>query len=210
MTRIKSKKIISKLKQYYGNIKSSSLHYSNIYQLVVSVVLSAQTTDKQVNSVTSILFNKYTDFYSLSEAAVSDIELVIKSVGLYKTKARNINNLSKIIVNEYNNIVPDELNKLISLPGIGRKSANVILSMGFNKPALPVDTHILRIANRIGYVNSSDPYKAEIALMNNIPEENWIESHLLFIKHGRELCKAKKPLCLICPVSKLCNYALSQ
>jgi endonuclease III len=206
ITKKKSKKIIEKLRNYYGKT-IPGLSYSNLYELTVAVVLSAQTTDKQVNSVTPSLFKKFPDFKKLSGAGIQEIESIIKSVGLYKTKAKNIINLSKKIVIEYNNVLSNNIEELLKLPGIGRKSANVILSMGFKIPAFPVDTHILRIANRIGYIKSSDPFEVEKVLTNCIPEEDWIESHLLFIKHGRVVCMARKPLCRRCPINKLCDYA---
>ncbi len=206
MTKEKSKRIMQKLKKYYGRVEAG-LSFKNLYELVVSVVLSAQTTDRQVNKVTIALFEKYRDFKSLSAAKLIEVEKIIRSVGLYKTKAKNIINLSKIIANEYKNKVPDEFSELIKLPGIGRKSANVILAMGYKKPAFPVDTHILRIANRLNYVKSSDPYKAELALMQYIPEKEWGSTHLLLIRHGRKICSARKPLCSECPIITLCDYA---
>ncbi len=204
MTKNKSLKIIKQLKQEYGNV-STELAYINIYELSIAVILSAQTTDKQVNAVTPILFGKYTDFKCLSQATISDVEDIIKSIGLYKTKARNIINLSHEIIESYNGILPKTLGELIKLPGIGRKSANVILSVGFDKAAFAVDTHIKRIANRIGYKSSEDVYKIEQALTYYIPKEEWKVAHLLFIKHGRSICKARRPLCSECPIINLCD-----
>jgi endonuclease III len=206
ITRAKTKKILDKLQRFYGEI-NPGLSYSGLYELTIAVVLSAQTTDKQVNSVTPVLFKRFPDFIRLSLAGIREVETIIKSVGLYKTKAKNIIKLSNKVVTEYNNVLPNYFEGLLKLPGIGRKSANVILSMGFGIPAFPVDTHILRIANRIGYIKSSDPFKVEKALMKCIPEENWIESHLLFIRHGRVICMARKPHCHECPIKKLCDYA---
>jgi endonuclease III len=206
MTKVKAKKIFEKLRQYYGKT-NTELSYSSLYELTIAVVLSAQTTDKQVNSVTPSLFNNFPDFKTLSGACIREVESIIRSVGLYKTKAKNIINLSKKIVLEYNNVLPNQIEELLKLPGIGRKSANVILSIGFKIPAFPVDTHILRIANRIGYIKSSDPYKVEKAFTNCLSKKYWTVSHLLFIKHGRVTCMARKPLCLKCPINKLCDYA---
>ena len=206
ITTAKARNIFNKLQQYYGTV-DSMLTYTSLFELTIAVVLSAQTTDNRVNSITPVLFKKFPDFTKLAEAGILEVESIIKSVGLYKTKAKNIVNLSKIIVAEHNCIVPDEIEELLKLPGIGRKSANVILSMGYKIPAFPVDTHILRIANRIGYVKSNDPFKVEKALTDTIPKKYWIESHLLFIRHGRTLCVARKPQCIKCPVKKLCEYA---
>jgi len=205
MTKVKSGKIIQKLRQYYGKT-AADLSYANIYQLAIAVVLSAQTTDKQVNLVTKSLFKKYPDFQKLAKAKIHEVELIIKSVGLYKTKARNIINLSKEVALKYKNILPDDFDELIKLPGVGRKSANVILAMGFDKPAFPVDTHILRIANRVGYIQSPDPFKVEKILSHFIPKEDWKDAHLLFIKHGRKICTARKPYCMECPIAKYCDY----
>lgn len=205
MTSARSKKIINKLREFYGKTRPG-LSYSGVYELAVSVVLSAQTTDKQVNSVTPSLFAGYPDFMSLSNARLGDVEAIIRSVGLYKTKAKNIIALSKAVVEKYNNILPDEFDELVKLPGVGRKSANVILSMGFHKPALAVDTHILRLANRIGYVNSRNPLEVERSLMRYIDKDYWIEAHLLIIKHGRTICMARNPLCLECPINRLCDF----
>jgi len=153
MTKELSNNIVKKLMEFYGKLRPA-LKYKNIYQLAVSVVLSAQTTDRQVNSVTPRLFCNYSDFACLAKAEESKIQDIIKSTGFYKNKSANIINLSKKIVDEFNGILPETMEDLITLPGIGRKSANVILSAGFNKDAFAVDTHIIRIANRLGYIES--------------------------------------------------------
>lgn len=198
-----SKKIIEHLLKYYGYVKPD-LRYKNLFQITIAVVLSAQTTDRQVNSVTPVLFNRYPDFFKLSQADIADIEVIVKSTGFYKNKAGNIVNLSKKIVQLYNGKLPNRFEELITLPGIGRKSANVILSNGFKIPALAVDTHVIRIANRLGYINSTNPLHIEKALTSIIPEKNWIMTHLLFIKHGRKICKARNPFCSKCPINNLC------
>lgn len=208
MTEKISIKIIDKLKAFYGDIHPE-LKYTNLYQLAISVVLSAQTTDRQVNYATPELFLRFPDFKSLSKGYVKDVERLIKTVGLYKTKARNIVNLSGQVISKHNGILPDRFEDLVALPGIGRKSANVILSQGYNKPALAVDTHVIRLSNRLGYIKSDDPYKVEKALTQYIPEKDWISAHLLLIRHGRTLCRARKPLCSGCPVISYCDYRYS-
>ncbi len=205
MTKNRSNKIIKNLKKFYGN-PDTELSFVNTYELAISVILSAQTTDKQVNSVTPVLFRKYPDFKSLSVADSSEVESIIYSTGFYKNKAKNIINLAKEVSDKYQGKLPDTLEGLIELPGIGRKSANVILSVGFNKPALAVDTHILRISNRLGYANTEDPYKAEMLLTSFIPVGEWKKAHLIFIKHGRTICKARHPLCSECPITSLCDF----
>ena len=182
MTKDRSIKIIKVLTNYYGYPKTA-LRYKNIYELVISVILSAQTTDKQVNIATNKLFSRYPDLRNLAGANVSDVQDIIKSLGLYKNKARNIVNLSKEVLLNHDGGIPDSLKELIKLPGIGRKSANVILSIGFGYPAFAVDTHVRRVANRLGYVNSKNPYDVEKAMTSILPEEEWVKAHLLFISH---------------------------
>lgn len=203
LTINRSNKIIDQLFKFYKNVKPG-LNYDNIYQLTISVVLSAQTTDKQVNSVTGLLFKKYPDFESLSKAKVKDVEKIIHSTGFYKNKSSNIIKIAKKIISDFNNKVPDKLDDLEKLPGVGRKSANVILSIGYNIPAFAVDTHIIRISNRLGYINSKNPLKVEKALTALIPKSKWNKAHLVLINHGREICKARNPICQKCPIYDLC------
>ncbi|MCL1865607.1 MAG: endonuclease III [Spirochaetes bacterium] len=205
MTNKRSGKILSLLYNYYGET-NPDLEFTNIYELTIAVVLSAQTTDKQVNSVTGDLFRVYPDFESLSRADISDVERIVKSTGFYKNKAKNIISLSQMVCSRFNGKLPDDIENLMALPGVGRKSANVILSIGFNKPGLAVDTHVLRIANRLGYSSSESPFEVEKDLCRVIDPSEWKKTHLLFIKHGRELCKARNPKCSLCPVKKNCNY----
>jgi endonuclease-3 len=206
MDILKSKKIIKLLKKHYGTTRPD-LDFESLYELVVSVVLSAQTTDKQVNSVTPALFSKYPDFKSLSAAKISDVEKIINRVGFFRVKSKHIVNLSKKIIADFNGTVPKKMEELITLPGVGRKSANIILSFGYGVPAIAVDTHVMRISNRLGYTEDKyrkDPVKTESALVKIIPEKDWIASHLLFIRHGRDICKAQRPLCGACPVREVC------
>ena len=204
MDKKTSQAILRKLETHYGSIEAD-LHFTNLYELTIAVVLSAQTTDKQVNNVTSQLFNEFPNFHSLAKARISKIEKIIKSTGFYKNKAKNIVNLSKKIMNEFNGHVPQEREELIRLPGIGRKSANVILSIGHNIPALAVDTHVLRISNRLGYTQTKNPEVVEKTLTTFIPEKKWTTAHLILIKHGRTLCTARKPDCPHCPIVNLCE-----
>ena len=206
MTGNKSNRIFKKLHDHYGDI-SPDLKYRNLYQLTIAVVLSAQTTDVQVNSVTPELFKKYPGFKELSEAAVRDVENIIRRTGFYHNKAKNIIALSQVITRDYKGKLPRSREGLMQLPGIGRKSANVILSVGMGIHALAVDTHIKRIAKRLGYIESDDPYEVEKALTMFIPENMWTYAHLVLIKHGRSLCKARAPLCGSCPINRLCSFA---
>jgi len=205
MTPVKSEKILKTLEDFYGEVKAD-LNFSSIYELTIAVVLSAQTTDKQVNAVTGTLFSKYPDFGTLAEARLPDIEKIIKSTGFYHAKANNILNLAKKVVSDFKGELPSEMEGLLTLPGVGRKSANVILSIGFGIPGLAVDTHVGRIAKRLGYTESDAPEKAEMDLCRIIPPEKWRDTHLLFIRHGRVTCKARNPECDKCPVRRHCLY----
>ncbi|HPG51537.1 MAG TPA: endonuclease III [Spirochaetota bacterium] len=206
MTKDKSDKIIRALRKHYPDVKPD-LKYRSLYQLAVAVVLSAQTTDRQVNGVTGALFKKYPDFASLGLARLADVESIIRSTGFYHVKAKNIIGLAQTVTAEHDGRLPSTREELVRLPGIGRKSANVILSMGFDTPALAVDTHIIRIAGRLAYTGSRDPLEVERALTSLIPERLWKLSHLLLIRHGRTLCTARKPLCGECPIRALCVSA---
>ena len=196
------------LRRYHGDVKPDLL-FKNIYQLSVSVILSAQTTDRQVNSATPELFNRYPSFERLAGAKQIDVEKIIKSTGFFRNKAKNIIAMAKTVMERYGGTLPDTREELITLPGIGRKSANVILSVGLGIPALAVDTHILRISKRIGYTESEDPLKVESSLTEMISAADWTEAHLVLIRHGRTLCSARKPLCSECPVISLCDFGNS-
>jgi endonuclease III len=205
MTKARSEKILSLLQGYYGEV-FPDLNFRNNFELTVAVVLSAQTTDRQVNGVTGNLFKKYPDFNTLAQARVQDIERIIKSSGFYKTKSRNIIALSQMVCSRFGGTLPDDMERLLDLPGVGRKSANVILSIGFNKPGLAVDTHVARISKRLGYSSSKSPAEIEKDLCAIIIPAQWKNTHLLFIKHGRAICKARNPECGACPLSGLCIY----
>jgi len=206
MDKKRSAEIISLLRSRYGDAKPA-LEYRTLYELCIAVVLSAQTTDKQVNTVTPLLFSRYPDFASLALANVSDLEKIIHSTGFYKNKASNISKLAKKVVSDFEGKLPGRRDQLESLPGVGRKTTNVILSQGFGIPALAVDTHVGRLARRLGYTEEENPDRVEKALCSFIPEKDWTQSHLLFIIHGRTVCMAKNPDCSCCPVEKLCPSA---
>lgn len=205
LTAKQSEKVLSLLRGFYGSVEPD-LKFTSIYELAIAVVLSAQTTDRQVNSVTGRLFAEYPDFRSLGRAAVKDVEAIIRSTGFYHAKARNIVSLAKKVTDDFGGELPREMELLLELPGVGRKSANVILSIGYGIPGLAVDTHVGRIARRLGYSESEDPLTVERDLCGKIPPEHWRETHLLFIRHGRSICKSRNPLCGSCPLKKLCRY----
>lgn len=192
------------------------LSFNTIYQLLVSVVLSAQTTDKRVNMVTPILFSEYPDASALSNAAKEDmngtitkVSEIIKSIGMYKTKSTNVVKLSLALMEKYNGEVPSDYDKLVELPGVGRKTANVVLAVGFGQQRIAVDTHVFRVSNRIGLVDEKDVLKTELSLMKVLPSDRLSKSHHSLIFHGRYCCHARKPDCVACPMTHLCRYYLN-
>ncbi len=185
---------------------SCELKFRNLYELFVSVILSAQCTDKRVNMVTKNLFEKYPDFESISKINLEELEKYIMPCGLYHNKAKNIINASKIIVEKYKGIIPEDFDRLIKLPGVGRKTANVIISAGFGKDAIAVDTHVHRVANRLNLSKEKNPEKVEKDLQKIIDKKFWTNFHYLFVLFGRYICKAKKPLCNNCLLKEKCVY----
>ena len=198
-------KILDILEQTYPEAECA-LNHNDVYQLIVAVALSAQTTDKAVNLVTPALFEKYPTPYHLSEASPEDVAEDIKSIGMDKTKSKNIVGLAKALVEKYDGQVPDDYDALVSLPGVGRKTANVVLSVGFGHQRIAVDTHVFRVSNRIGLTNEKDVLKTELSLMERIPEERWSRTHHSLIFHGRQCCDARKPKCDECPIEEYCDY----
>ena len=201
----KIKEVLDRLEETYPDAECA-LHHQNVFQLIVAVALSAQTTDKSVNVVTPALFERYPDADSLAAADVEEVSEYIKRIGMYKTKAKNIVGMAQKLVSEYGGQVPEDYDALVSLPGVGRKTANVVLSVGFGHQRIAVDTHVFRVANRIGLVHEKDVLKTELSLMERIPEERWSRTHHSLIFHGRQCCDARKPKCDDCPINTLCEY----
>ena len=182
------------------------LFYSKDYELVIAVMLSAQTTDKSVNAVTPILFKKFPSLEALYNASLEEIEEIIKPIGLYKNKAKNLKGIVKDLVERFNGKVPSDKDLLMTLPGVGNKTAGVIRAEIFRIPDLPVDTHILRISKRLKLANQKDdPYQVEMKLKKLIPEERWIKSHHQLIHFGRYFCTARSPQCKNCKISDMCT-----
>jgi len=196
--------ILERLNQEYPDA-DTMLHFDSIFELLIAVILSAQSTDKQVNKVTEKLFARYNTPADFAALDIETLEQYIKGVGLYHSKAQNIKTLASMIMEKYSGQVPSELEELLKLPGVGRKTANVVLAVGFKKPGLGVDTHVHRVANRLGLVAEKSPEKTEIALKRIIPVDWWIKAHHLLIFHGRKVCKSRKPLCSACVVNDLCS-----
>lgn len=180
------------------------LDFENPLQLLIATVLSAQCTDKRVNLVTPALFARYPTARAFAKAHQQDIEELIKSTGFYRNKATSILGLASAIETEFGGEVPDTLEALITLPGVGRKTANVVLSNAFNTPGITVDTHVGRIARRLGWTKNTDPVKVEFDLMEIFPRSHWTLLNHRLIFFGRRICHAKKPACGVCPVAKQC------
>ncbi|SKA93416.1 DNA-(apurinic or apyrimidinic site) lyase /endonuclease III [Caloramator quimbayensis] len=200
-----NEKIINILEKEYKDARCA-LNFTTPFELLIATMLSAQTTDLTVNKATEILFKKYNTPEDFRRLDNKELEKYIKICGLYKTKAKNIIEASKKIVTDYDGKVPSTLEELIKLPGVGRKTANVVLSNAFNKDAIAVDTHVYRVSNRLGLSNSKDVNETEEQLMKNIPKEKWSNAHHWLIWHGRKICSAKNPKCSICPLNHICKY----
>ena len=204
MDKEKVNKVLDLLEEEYPEAECA-LHHRNVFELIVAVALSAQTTDKSVNQVTPELFERYPDAEALSKADPADVEKFIRRIGMYKTKSKNIVAMAERIVSDFGGQVPEDYESLVSLPGVGRKTANVVLSVGFGHQRIAVDTHVFRVSNRIGLVHESDVLKTELALMETVPEDRWSKTHHSLIFHGRNCCTARKPDCEKCVIRELCE-----
>lgn len=197
--------LASFMNERYPNV-GCELKYSKDYELVIAVMLSAQTTDVSVNKVTAVLFKKYTTLQQLADANLKDIEDIIRSIGLYKNKAKNLLGIAKALVEKYDGKVPSDKQELQKLSGVGNKTAGVIRAEIFKIPDLPVDTHILRISKRLKLVDEgAAAYKTEMKLKSLVPEEKWIKLHHQLIHFGRDMCTARKPQCENCKIAKFCT-----
>ncbi len=207
LSKKKTSEILDILDLTYPDAKCA-LNHNNVFELIVAVALSAQTTDKSVNKITPKLFEKYKSPEALGNANIDDVSECIRRIGMYKTKAKNIIGLGKKITEDFDGKVPDNYDDLISLPGVGRKTANVVLSVGFGKQRIAVDTHVFRVTNRIGMVKEKNVLQTELALMKVIDESRWSRTHHNLIFHGRNVCSARSPKCEICQIEKLCQKNL--
>ena len=202
-----AKRLIRFLKKKYPNA-TCSLHYKNPFELLVATILSAQTTDVKVNKVTVKLFEEYPDAESLASASNQETQEIIKSIGLFRSKSKNIINTANILTEDYAGDVPRTMKELVKLPGVGRKTANVVLGNAFGIPSgIVVDTHVKRITKRYGLTEETDPEKVEKDLVLLVPKKDWIWFSHALILHGRETCMARKPLCIDCPIEETCPGA---
>ena len=202
---LKMNKIFSYLDELIKN-PVCELEFNKDYELLIATVLSAQTTDKRVNNVTKVLFKKYPSIEVLSKASISDIESIIKEIGTYHKKAIFVKEIATRLVNDNIKVLPNNRKYLESLPGVGRKTTNVFLSVIYNEPAIAVDTHVARVSKRLGLVNESDTVDIiEKKLMKKVPKERWSRTHHQFVLFGRYYCKAKNPICNNCKLKDICK-----
>ncbi len=206
VTAVKNKKarmklFLERLVGYYSD-PECALHHHNAFELTCATILSAQCTDRQVNIVTPVLFKNYPTPQSLAAADQADVEKIIHSTGFYKNKASNLIKMAKAVVSEHGGEIPSTMEELVKLPGVGRKTANVVLGNAFGIPGMVVDTHVIRISNRLGFVSSDDPVKIEQELMAQVPEDEWTNFSHRVIFLGREFCNARKPACDKCIMNR--------
>jgi endonuclease-3 len=196
-------KIFNILKEEYPDVKPA-LEYSSPFELLIATILSAQCTDERVNIVTKELFKKYRSPKDYLKVEIEELEKDIFSTGFYKQKAKSIKNCCEVLVNEYGGKVPNDFDNLTKLPGVGRKTASVVAGNAFGIPAIAVDTHVKRLSNLLGFVETDNPDKIEVALKELLPENYWINSSHWLATHGRRICKAKKPKCNECVINEFC------
>lgn len=197
--------ILKRLSVFYAEAKPA-LTFNNAFELLVATMLSAQSTDVQVNKVTPALFSRFGSPKALMRAKTEEVESIIRTVGFYKTKARHVIEAAGILETEYGGVVPDSIEELIKLPGVGRKTASVVISNAYDVPAIAVDTHVFRVSNRLGLAAAKDVYHTEMQLREAIPQKDWKDAHHWILWHGRKFCKARNPLCATCFLKDLCVY----
>ena len=205
LNKLKALRLIQLLDRSIKN-PETALKYRNKFTLLTSVVLSAQCTDTNVNNVTKNIYNKHYTPQHFVDLKINKIKKLIKSIGLFNTKAKNLYHLSKILVEKYRSNVPDNFEDLMLLPGVGRKTANVVLNEGFNKPTIGVDTHVFRVSNRTGLTIGKSPEEVEKQLLKILAKKYLKKAHHLILLHGRYICKSRNPLCRKCIINKICLY----
>lgn len=203
MNKAQKDEILRLLAQTYPEAKPE-LNFSNPYETLVAVILSAQCTDKQVNKVTPAVFDRYPDVAAMAKAEEDDLYPMVKSCG-FKTKASNIIAACRIIMEKHGGEVPHTMEELTALPGVGRKTANVVMATAFGLPAIAVDTHVFRVSNRLGLAKADNVLDTEMQLRRAIPKEDWSSAHHWLIWHGRRVCSARNPHCAECPLNGLCK-----
>jgi endonuclease III len=199
--------IIRNLKTMHGEPRCE-LHYSNAVELTVATVLSAQCTDERVNKVTKDLFKKYKTFKDYLDVPVEQLEEDIRPTGFFRNKTKSIKNIAREVIERFHGKIPDDIDTFATVKGIGRKSANMIAGLAYGKPAIVVDTHMIKVSRRIGFTSNADPEKIEVDLRGLVPQSMWTDFSLLMVIHGRYICKAKKPECERCLLREQCDYYL--
>ena len=201
----KSNEIYEVLLKKFGEAKCE-LDFNNNYELIVAVILSARCTDKRVNIITKDLFKKYPTIYDLANANIEELEKMIYSCGFYKNKSKSLINMAKDVVENFDGEVPSDFEKLTQLSGVGRKTANVVMSVGFSKQAIAVDTHVFRVSNRLGLVSAKTPFECEMGLQKVVEKNKWGQFHHFLVLFGRYSCKSQNPKCSTCELSQFCQY----
>ena len=202
----KAKQMMRQLCDLYPDAHCE-LTFANPFQLLIATILSAQTTDVSVNKATPRLFERFPDALSLAEADLDEIKEIVKITGFYNAKANNIQKCAQKLVEKFKGKVPSDREKLMTLPGVGRKTANVVLGVAFGIPGWTVDTHVQRLSKRLGFTKNSDPLKIEEDLDKLFPKEDWSKLSITLIWHGRRMCFARKPACQLCPINRICPSA---
>lgn len=197
--------ILALLEKTYKGMETA-LDYATPFELLVAVIMSAQCTDERVNKITARIFPKYNTPAKMGALTQEQLEAEIRDCGLFRSKAKNLLATCKMLVEEYNSVIPDTIEELMKLPGVGKKTANVVASIVYNIPAIAVDTHVFRVSHRLGLAQGDDPLRVEKELQKAIPKNKWSAAHHWLIWHGRKVCKARKPLCGECVLVELCPY----
>ena len=197
------KELVERIRKLYPEPKIE-LNFKNPFELLVALILSARCTDTRTNTITKDLFEKYPTPEALSRASVEDIDKLISSCSMHNTKSKHLKQLSEIISQKYNGEVPTDVDELVKLPGVGRKTANILVSIAYNIPAVGVDTHVARVSKRLGITEKKKPEDVEKDIMNKIPKDEWIRFYTGLILHGRRICKAKNQKCDECPLNDIC------
>lgn len=205
LRKSKCEAILKILEDTYSGTKTA-LNYNSPFELLIAVILSAQCTDERVNKITARLFPKFDTPEKMGALSQEEMEEQIRDCGLYHAKAKNILATCHMLVQEFDSKIPDNITTLMKLPGVGKKTANVVASIIYNVPAIAVDTHVFRVSHRLGLAKGADPLATEKELQKIIPMEKWSDAHHWFIWHGRKICKARKPLCTECAVLAECPY----
>jgi endonuclease-3 len=207
---MKYRQILRILEVHHGSTMLGHFGHDDPWQTLIATILSARSRDETTEVVARDLFRVYPDCQSLANAPVRKVEKIIKKTGFYKTKARRIIGVSKLLMEKYKGNVPESFDELLALPGVGRKTAACVLVYAFGKAAIPVDTHVHRISNRLGWVSTKTPEQTEFALRSAIPEKHWLAINDLLVWHGKNVCKPIRPLCSICQIESLCAKVIAK